>query len=80
MTFQISTADRSAAVAHVRREHSAARQRTIGVLGHHEGDGIPPEGLAQLDMAVEIPMIGTGCSLTVAVAGSLVRYKLAGML
>jgi tRNA(Leu) C34 or U34 (ribose-2'-O)-methylase TrmL len=57
----------------------AARQRTVVVLGH-ERDGIPPEGLAQLDLAVEIPMIGTGCSLNVAVAGSLVLYKLAGML
>jgi tRNA (guanosine-2'-O-)-methyltransferase len=28
---------------------------------------------------VEIPMIGTGASLNVAVAGSLVLYKLAGM-
>jgi len=33
-----------------------------------------------LDVAVEIPMIGTGDSLNVAVAGSLVLYKLAGFL
>ena len=57
----------------------AARQRTIAVLGH-EQTGIPPDVLDLLDAAVEIPMIGTGTSLNVAVAGSLVLYKLAGML
>jgi tRNA G18 (ribose-2'-O)-methylase SpoU len=57
----------------------AARERTIAVLGH-ERTGIPPEALDQLDLAVEIPMIGTGASLNVAVAGSLVLYKLAGLL
>jgi tRNA (guanosine-2'-O-)-methyltransferase len=31
-------------------------------------------------VAVEIPMIGTGASLNVAVAGSLVLYRLAGFL
>jgi tRNA (guanosine-2'-O-)-methyltransferase len=36
------------------------------------------EGRA-LHEAVEIPMIGIGASLNVAVAGSLVLYKLAGM-
>ena len=41
---------------------------------------IPPEALALLDRAVEIPMIGTGLSLNVVVAGSLVAYRLAGML
>jgi tRNA (guanosine-2'-O-)-methyltransferase len=30
-------------------------------------------------MAVEIPMLGTGLSLNVAVAGSLIAYKLAGL-
>lgn len=54
-----------------------ARQRTIAVLGH-ERRGIPPEALDQLDEVVEIPMIGAGSSLNVAVAGSLVLYKLAG--
>jgi tRNA (guanosine-2'-O-)-methyltransferase len=48
------------------------------VLGH-EQHGIPPEVLDLLDGAVEIPMIGTGTSLNVAVAGSLVLYKLAGL-
>jgi tRNA G18 (ribose-2'-O)-methylase SpoU len=57
----------------------AARQRTIAVLGH-EQTGIPPEALDLLDAAVEIPMIGTGASLNVAVAGSLVLYRLAGFL
>jgi tRNA (guanosine-2'-O-)-methyltransferase len=57
----------------------AARQRTIAVLGH-ERSGIPPEALDLLDVAVEIPMIGTGASLNVAVAGSLVLYRLAGFL
>jgi len=57
----------------------AARRRTVVVLGH-EQDGIPPEALELLDQVVEIPMIGTGLSLNVAVAGSLVAYRLAGML
>lgn len=57
----------------------AANRRTIMVLGH-EATGIPPEALDLLDCAVEIPMIGTGHSLNVAVAGSLVLYKLAGLI
>lgn len=56
-----------------------ARQRTVAVLGH-EQTGIPPEAVELLDVAVEIPMIGTGASLNVAVAGSLVLYRLAGFL
>ena len=56
----------------------AARQRTVVLLGH-ERDGVPPDALALVDAVVEIPMIGTGLSLNVAVAGSLVAYKLAGM-
>lgn len=55
-----------------------ADRRTVMVLGH-EATGIPPEALDLLDTAVEIPMIGTGHSLNVAVAGSLVLYKLAGL-
>ena len=46
----------------------AARQPTIAVLGQ-EQTGIPPEALDLLDAAVEIPMVGTGASLNVAVAG-----------
>jgi tRNA G18 (ribose-2'-O)-methylase SpoU len=53
------------------------RRPTIAVLGH-EREGIPPEALDLLDQVVEIPMIGTGASLNVAVAASLVLYKLAG--
>jgi tRNA G18 (ribose-2'-O)-methylase SpoU len=56
-----------------------ARNRTIAVLGH-ERTGIPPEALDQLDLVVEIPMIGTGASLNVAVAGSLILYRLSGLL
>ena len=56
-----------------------ARTRTVLVLGH-ERDGIPPDAVELLDVAVEIPMIGTGASLNVAVAGSLVLYRLAGLL
>jgi tRNA (guanosine-2'-O-)-methyltransferase len=57
----------------------AARERTIIVLGH-EQTGIPAEALDLLDVAVEIPMVGSGASLNVAVAGSLVLYRLAGFL
>jgi tRNA (guanosine-2'-O-)-methyltransferase len=57
---------------------SMARERTVVVLGH-ESTGIPPAALDLLDAAVEIPMIGTGQSLNVAVAGSLVLYRLAGL-
>jgi len=56
-----------------------ARRRTVAVLGH-EQTGIPPDALELLDVAVEIPMVGTGASLNVAVAGSLVLYRLAGLL
>lgn len=56
----------------------AARRRTVAVLGH-EQTGIPPEALDLLDDVVEIPMVGMGASLNVAVAGSLVLYKLAGL-
>lgn len=57
----------------------AARQRTIAVLGN-ERSGIPPEAVDLLDTAVEIPMVGAGASLNVAVAGSLVLYRLAGFI
>jgi tRNA (guanosine-2'-O-)-methyltransferase len=58
---------------------TAARERTVVLLGH-EHDGIPDDVMELIDVAVEIPMIGTGASLNVAVAGSLVRYRLAGSL
>lgn len=57
----------------------AARERTVMLLGH-EHDGIPDEAMELVDVAVEIPMIGWGASLNVAVAGSLVLYRLAGFL
>ena len=56
----------------------AVRVPTVAVLGH-EQTGIPPEALDLLDQVVEIPMVGHGMSLNVAVAGSLVLYKLAGL-
>jgi tRNA (guanosine-2'-O-)-methyltransferase len=55
-----------------------ARQRTVVVLGH-EHWGLPDEAWDLLDQVVEIPMAGTGSSLSLAVAGSLVLYKLAGL-
>ena len=55
-----------------------ARERTVVLLGH-EQDGIPEEHVAGADVCVEIPMVGLGASLNVAVAGSLVLYRLAGL-
>jgi tRNA (guanosine-2'-O-)-methyltransferase len=57
----------------------AARRWTVMVLGHG-AEGVPPEAVALLDTVVEIPMVGTGHSLNVAGAGSLVLYRLAGLL
>lgn len=57
----------------------AARKRTVMLLGH-EQTGIPPAALDLVDLAVEIPMVGTGMSLNVSVAGSLVLYRLAGLI
>lgn len=55
-----------------------ARQRTV-VLPGHEQAAVPVEGRARADWAVEIPMVGTGASLNVAIAGSLVLHRLAGL-
>jgi tRNA (guanosine-2'-O-)-methyltransferase len=55
-----------------------ARRRTVILLGH-EHSGLPDEVWPFLDQVVEIPMTGMGSSLNVAVAGSLVLYKLAGL-
>jgi tRNA (guanosine-2'-O-)-methyltransferase len=52
--------------------------RTVVLLGH-EHDGIPDDIVAEADECVEIPMVGRGASLNVAVAGSLVLYRLAGL-
>jgi tRNA (guanosine-2'-O-)-methyltransferase len=56
-----------------------ARLRTVVCLGH-EHLGLPDEAWPLLDEVVEIPMIGSGASLNVAVAGSLALYRLAGLL
>jgi tRNA (guanosine-2'-O-)-methyltransferase len=56
----------------------AATVRTVILLGH-EWHGIPDEHVEAADLCVEIPMVGRGASLNVAVAGSLVLYRLAGM-
>ena len=55
-----------------------ARQRTVLLLGH-EHQGVPAEVWDHVDEVVEIPMVGIGASLNVAVAGSLVLYRLAGL-
>ena len=55
-----------------------AKQRSIVLLGH-EQDGIPDHLVDSADCCVEIPMVGRGASLNVAVAGSLVLYRLAGL-
>lgn len=56
-----------------------ARGRTVVLLGH-EQTGIPPEAMELVDLAVEIPMVGSGTSLNVAVAGTLALYRLAGLI
>jgi len=56
----------------------ALGERVVLVLGH-EANGIPRTAWPYLDEVVEIPMHGVGNSLNVAVAGSLVLYKLAGL-
>lgn len=55
-----------------------AREPCVLLLGH-EHHGVPDAVLAEVDECVEIPMVGWGASLNVAVAGSLVAYRLAGL-
>ena len=55
-----------------------ARRRTVILLGN-EREGVPEEAWKFLDDVIEIPMVGKGASLNVAVAGSLVLYRLAGL-
>ena len=55
------------------------RHRSCVHWVNNEQSGLPPEALDLLDLTVEIPMVGTGHSLNVAVAGSLVLYRLAGL-
>ncbi len=57
----------------------ATCQRTVVLLGHERG-GIPAEATELADEIITIPMIGRGVSLNVAVAGSLVLYRLAGLM
>ena len=58
---------------------AVARTRTVVLLGH-EHAGVPAEAWELIDEVVEIPMVGQGASLNVAVAGSLVLYRLAGLM
>jgi tRNA (guanosine-2'-O-)-methyltransferase len=53
-----------------------ARSKTLVLLGH-EHQGVPARIVDEADECVEIPMVGRGASLNVAVAGSLVLYRLA---
>ena len=55
-----------------------ARRTTVVLLGH-EHHGVPEGAWPLVDQVVEIPMAGQGASLNVAVAGSLVLYRLAGL-
>jgi tRNA (guanosine-2'-O-)-methyltransferase len=55
-----------------------ARRPTIVLLGH-ERHGVPDDVVERADACVEVPMVGSGASLNVAVAASLVLYRLAGL-
>ncbi len=55
-----------------------AVKRTIVLLGH-EWHGVPDEQAEAADVCVEIPIVGQGASLNVALADSLVLYRLAGL-
>jgi tRNA (guanosine-2'-O-)-methyltransferase len=55
-----------------------ARERTVVVPGHEHG-GVPDHLWDIIDEVVEIPMVGAGSSLNVAVDGSLIAYRLAGL-
>ena len=70
----VELAERSIALPRL----EAAREPTVVLLGH-ESTGVPDELVHTADACVEIPMVGVGTSLNVAVAGSLVLYRLAGL-
>jgi tRNA (guanosine-2'-O-)-methyltransferase len=55
-----------------------AHRKTVILLGH-EHSGVPIDVWLLIDRVVQIPMVGAGASLNVAVAGSLVLYRLAGI-
>lgn len=57
---------------------NATDRSTVLLLGN-ETNGIPDDALDLADEMVQIPMLGVGKSLNVAVAGSLVAYRLAGL-
>jgi tRNA (guanosine-2'-O-)-methyltransferase len=75
MIFGVELADDATRLADL----EPAKGPTVVLLGN-ERLGIPEEAWRDLDAVVEIPMIGVGASLNVAVAGSLVLYKLAGLI
>lgn len=54
------------------------RTPSLVLLGH-EHQGVPVDLVESADECLEIPMVGHGASLNVAVAGSLVLYRLAGL-
>ena len=60
------------------RDVTPATSDTVLLVGH-ENTGVPEWALDLCDEVVEIPMSGVGNSLNVAVAASLVVYKLAGL-
>ncbi|MBV8160014.1 MAG: hypothetical protein JO265_03725 [Acidimicrobiia bacterium] len=55
-----------------------AREPTIVLLGH-ERAGVSQDWVDEADDCLSIPMVGVGASLNVAVSGSLVLYRLAGL-
>lgn len=55
-----------------------AKSRTVILLGR-EWHGIPDGQVEAADVCVEIPMVGQGASVNVAVAANLVLYRLAEM-
>jgi tRNA (guanosine-2'-O-)-methyltransferase len=63
--------------ADARSGHPPAGADPEAATVHREGS--VEEHVDAADACIEIPMVGTGASLNVAVAGSLVRYRLAGM-
>ena len=54
------------------------RIKPVGHVGH-EHKGVPVDWVERSEICIEIPMVGVGASLNVAVAGSLVLYRMAGM-
>jgi tRNA (guanosine-2'-O-)-methyltransferase len=58
---------------------AGARGPTVMLLGH-EHTGVPADALSLVPATVEIPRLGIGTSLNVAVAGSLALYRLGGLL